>query len=358
LTQEKLEASFKQLPLSAADDSTLFDIPYVNDWLAHETYDKYWENVNFRGIAKAPVISLAGWYDIFLNTQIKDFQALVQSGDSVSRLIVGPWAHGPLGEPNEYGGTKKTGNPRKIFKYVKKQLKGKRNRLTSPLENSRYNLFIMERNEYIGSELWPPPETRVIPYFIGRGEYLGPEMPGGEGFLEFDYNPSDPFPSHGGTALGEGVGPARQNANVGRRDQLVFKKEPQVEPMILLGPISATLWLSSDAPCTHCFVELQDVFPDGKIINIQEGIARVNVCDDQPRRTEISVWATGYQLNPGHSLRVVISSSWFPRYNRSLNTCDPIYSASELRNARQRVFFGGKTPSSINLPVYFIDGND
>jgi len=356
LSPEALKASFMHLPLSTADDSTLFDVPFLNDWLAHEYYDAYWKSMDFRGTTTSPMISLAGWYDIFLDAQIADFQAAVTAGDTESRLIVGPWAHGPLGEPNDYGGTKRTGKPQKIFKYVRKHLKGKKNKLTSPLKDKRYNLFILERNEYIGSEDWPPAETRIIPFYLDEDGCLGLEKPEITGFHHFVYNPDNPFPSHGGTVLGEGVGPARQNANIQRPDQLVFKKEPQAEPLILLGPVSASLWVSSDAPCTHFFVQLQDVFPDGKIINIQEGIARVEFQKEQPLKIDISIWSTGYQLNPGHSLRVVISSSWFPRYNRSLNTCDPISSASEIRSARQKVYFGLDTPSSVNLPVYDMDG--
>ena len=356
LPAEKLAATYMHLPLSTADDFTIRDISFLNDWLDRETYDEYWKSMDFRGIATTPMISLAGWYDIFLNAQINDFQATVKSGDSESRLIIGPWLHGSPGEQNDYGGTKKTGKPQKIFKYVKNNLKGKNNRLTSPFKNSRYNLFIMERNEYIGSEVWPPSGTRITPYYIGPEKYVGLDKPEGKGFLDYEYSPEDPYPSHGGTALGEGVGPARQNENVGRQDQLVFEKASQEEPLILLGPVSATLWLSSDAPCTHFFVGIQDVFPDGRIINIQEGIARVEFNEDQPRRTEISVWATGYQLNPGHSLRIVITSSWFPRFNRSLNTCDPISSALDFRNARQKVYYGAETPSSINLPVYTFEG--
>ncbi len=352
IAPEKFLESFMQLPLSAADDSTIKDIPFLNDWLTHETYDTYWGKMNFRGMNNSPMISFAGWYDIFLKAQISDFQASLEAGDSESRLIIGPWCHGSQGETNEYGGIKKTGKPQKIFKYVKNFLKGKNNRLTSPLKNSRYNLFIMERNEYVGSDEWPPIETLTTPFYIGPDKYIGPEKHAESGVLEYEYAPEDPYPSHGGTALGDGVGPARQNENEGRPDQLVFVKEPQEEPLILLGPVSATLWLSSDASCTHFVVGLQDVFPDGKIINIQEGIARVEFNEDQPRKTEISVWATGYQLNPGHSLRIVIASSWFPRFNRSLNSCDPISDALEWKNARQNIYYGMDTPSSINLPIY------
>jgi putative CocE/NonD family hydrolase len=171
------------------------------------------------------------------------------------------------------------------------------------------------------------------------------------GDLSYEYSPADPYPSIGGTALGEGVGPARQNANAERKDQLVFEMNVS-EPLILLGPVSATLWLSSDAPCTDFVVGLQDVFPDGRIINIQEGAAKIKISSEQPARTEISVWATGYQINTGHKLRIFIASSWFPRYNRSLNACDPIFSACKMVNARQKVFYGPETPSAVNLPVY------
>jgi putative CocE/NonD family hydrolase len=354
ISPDKLKKSPLILPISVADDSTLKDIPFLNDWIKHENYDEYWQKMNFRGKTKAPLISMAGWYDIFLKSQLEDFQALLVNGNPDNRMIIGPWAHGALGEPNEYGGLKKTGKPTKIFMYVKNFLKGRTNRLTSPLKNEKYNLFIMERNEYVGSAVWPPAETKTTPYYIGPSGYLSTASIPENGNLKYTYLPSDPYPSHGGTALGSGVGPARQNENIDRKDQLVFEMKVQEKPMILLGPVSATLWLSSDVPCTNFMVGLQDVFPDGKIINIQEGGAKVRFDNKNPKKTEISVWATGYQLNPGHRLRAFISSSWFPRYNRSLNSSEPSMTAKDMVNATQEIYYGGNTPSSINLPVYTI----
>jgi hypothetical protein len=247
---------------------------------------------------------------------------------------------------------KKSGNPSKIFLYTKNFLKGKRDRLTAPFKDTKYNLFIMERNEYVGSDVWPPRETRITPCFIGPGGYMGLEKYKESGTLQYENNPANPYPSHGGTALGNGVGPARQNENVSRKDQVVFEMNVTEKPLILLGPISATLWLGSDAACTDFMVGLQDVFPDGKIINIQEGGAHVKFDGEKPKQAEISVWATGYQLNPGHKLRVFIASGWFPRYNRSLNSCEPIFNAKDIRKANQKIFFGPNTPSSINIPVF------
>jgi len=354
ISPEKIREGYYILPLSAADDSTIKDIPFINDWITHETCDNYWDRLNFRNMGRAPVLSIAGWYDIFLKAQIEDFQALEKSGISGSRLIIGPWYHGSPGVKNQYGGVKKTGKPQKILKYTKNFLKGRKNRLTAPLKDKKYNLFIMERNEYVGSDTWPPPQTTCTSYYLGSGSYMGTEKPQENGVLRYIYDPSDPFPSFGGTALGDGVGPARQNDNIKRMDQLIFSLDIKDQPLILLGPVSATLWVSSDAPCTDFVVCLQDSFPDGSIINIQEGGTKVRFNSEKPEKTGISAWATGYQLNPGHKLRVTISSSWFPRYNRNLNSCEPAYTATEMKNSLQEVYFGTAYPSCINLPVYNI----
>ena len=97
ISPEKLAAAMKILPLSVSDDSTIKDIPFINDWLFHEKYDSYWQKMNFRGITKSPLISIAGWYDIFLKTQIDDFEALSENGNPDSRTdnrTLVPWQPG------------------------------------------------------------------------------------------------------------------------------------------------------------------------------------------------------------------------------------------------------------------------
>jgi uncharacterized protein len=356
LSAERIKAGYKILPLSLADDSTIKDIPYINDWLSHEEYDSYWGSMNHRGIARSSVLSVAGWYDIFLKAQIEDFQVLNRKGNQDNRMIIGPWCHGSQGEFNEYGGTKKTGGPKKIFTYMVHRIKGNSNSLPSPLKDSRYNLFIMERNEYFGSDIWPPRETKMSPYYFGPGGYLTRQPYRLAGQLPFTYNPADPFPSYGGTALGDKVGPARQNDNLNRSDQLIFETGTLSDPLVLLGPVSATLWVSSDAACTDFYVCIQDVFPDGKIINIQEGGSKVKLTANKPEKKEISIWATGYQLNPGHKLRTTISSSWFPRFNRNLNNGLPIAVANNPVIARQTIYYGPEMASFINLPVFELKG--
>ena len=82
-----------------------------------------------------------------------------------------------------------------------------------------------------------------------------------------------------------------------------------------------------------------------------EGGARVSFSGTQPEKKEISVWATGYEIKEGHKLRVVITSGWFPRYNRSLNNCEPAFTATEMKPANQTVFYGKEYPSHVILPV-------
>lgn len=350
---EKLEASVSILPLSEADDATVVDIPYINDWLTHEQPDRYWQTMNHRSTKKAPAISTAGWYDYFLKGQIADFQVLSETSESDYRMIIGPWPHEPQGDDVKYGGRAKTGNRAEAIRdYMIGHLKdGKKSVLPPPFKDRRYNLFIMGRNEYFGSDVWPPRETQTIPYYIGPGHYLGRDAPTATGALSYRYDPADPYPSLGGPGGSGEKGAVEQNANVGRSDQLVFETEALKEPLILLGPLSATLWLSSDVPCTDFIVCLQDEYPDGSIYNIQQGGATVRFDGRQPEKKELTLWATGYQLDEGHKLRVTITSSWFPRYNRNLNTCEPIFDATSMAIANQQVHYSPDMPSSINLPA-------
>jgi putative CocE/NonD family hydrolase len=186
-------------------------------------------------------------------------------------------------------------------------------------------------------------------YFIGPDHYFTPEKPKESGKLQYTYNPSNPYPNRGGTFLGVGVGAALQNDNNSRSDQLMFETPVFQSPQVLLGPISATLYVGSNVPSTGFIICLQDVFPNGNIINIQEGGSKVDV-KEGINKVDISVWPTGYQINQGHKLRAVITSSWFPRFNRNLNSGEPIFSARTLAIANQEIYFG-KNPSSITLPM-------
>ncbi|MBX3239784.1 MAG: CocE/NonD family hydrolase [Chitinophagaceae bacterium] len=352
MSAERVRQRLSRLPLSVAADS----ISFLLDWLKHEKRDEYWDKLQFHGPITSPVISVAGWYDIFLKGQLNSMQQLADKGNPQSKFIIGPWAHGLAGYKNDYGGEKRTGSYGQMsFEYMLNALKGKSMRLSPPLKESRFNLFIIEKNEYAGSDVWPPEETTSIPYYLQADHSLSAQPPIKSKIYSYTYDPSDPYPNYGGTFLGDSVGPALQNRNMSRTDQVNFETPALEEPLILLGPISASLWLSGNTDCSDIIVCLEDVFPDGKIINIQEGASKVFFKGKEAQKQNISVWATGYQLNPRHKLRVTICSSRFPRFNRSLNTCESIYEAKQVHKATPRIHVGPEMPSCIHLPVYTPD---
>jgi len=350
---EKMKLSYTRLPLSIADDVTYADSRFIDDWLSHPLDDSYWKTMEHRRKVKCPVLSVAGWYDIFLMGQINDFQTMLRRSHPDNRIVIGPWCHGPQGFKNDYGGIANTGSREELTRrFTVSYLNGQDDNLFKPpFKDKRYNLFIMERNEYYGADQWPPKAVSFEKYYLGANEHISTKPFLREGQAEYTYDPSDPYPSKGGTILAAVAGPALQNDNILRTDQLVFETDTLRSPLTLLGPVGAELYVSSDAPSTDFIVCLQDVFADGNIINIQEGGQTVSFDDRLPKRAELSVWATGYQINPGHKLRVVITSSWFPRFNRNLNTGEPIYSAATMRTAQQKLYFGPNHPSAVILPV-------
>ncbi len=351
--QKGIPKSYSILPLSSADDSVSYDVKYINDWIEHEKYDNYWKTMDHRTFTSSPILSVAGWYDIFLKQQIMDFQSLAVKGHPDNRLVIGPWCHGSQGIKKEYGGLEKKGNQEDIIgNFLVNHLADPAHHImTKPFADKKYNLFIMERDEYFGSDCWPPRESKSISYYIGNENYLSTKVCPESGKLQYTYFPEQPFLSAGGTGLGANVGPALQNSNINRKDQLIFATPVLKDPLTLLGDLSAVLYVSSDVECTDFFICVQDVFPNGDIINIQEGGARVHFPDHKIKKQEISVWSTGYELKQGHQLRVVITSSWFPRFNRSLNFCEPAFTATRIKPANQTVYFGTKTPSHLILPV-------
>ena len=156
--------AYKILPLSQADVKTYSKTnKFVNEYLKHESYDDFWKKQNVSKFIKCPVISMAGWYDMFLGPQFEDFLALDKKTSAKSRMIVGPWCHGTQVIEKDYGGEKTTGNRDLINnQFIIAGLKGEKidKFFIHPYKNTRYNLFIMDRNEYVGSAVWPPEETK------------------------------------------------------------------------------------------------------------------------------------------------------------------------------------------------------
>ncbi len=352
---EKLTAAFSILPLSVADDSTYQQNDFIDDVLDHQFEDAYWGSLNHRSAEICPSYSMAGWYDIFLMGQIADFMDQSSRRHPDSRLIIGPYAHGTILIETDFGKHSDIYMNRvEIDSFLATHLKGEKNLSENSLNDKPYSLFIIHRNEWYNAKEWPPKNSIPTPFFLNPDGEITLQSDSKDVVAEYIYDPENPFPSLGGTFLGQGVGPAYQEENTDREDQLVFESGPLDEELVLLGPVDATIYVSTDAPSTDFFVSLQEVRSDGKIVNIQEGgktIFTDTLSDERTQRVDISLWATGYQINPGHKIRVSITSSLFPRYNRNLNRGEAIFTAEKMRPAHQKVYLGKKYPSQITLPV-------
>jgi len=356
---EKIAESYSILPLSVADDSTFQQNDFVDDWLAHQYDDAYWGAMNHRSAEICPMYSVAGWYDIFLMAQIRDFIEQGTRRHPDSRLIIGPYAHGKVAVELDFGDKEKLYLNNDVIGYfLTKQLKNNDAVVPESYPQKPFALFIMQRNEWIQCEKWPPEQTESTSFYFASNGAISRRVPINDDAAAYTYDPMNPFMSLGGTFLGVGVGPAFQNLNIDRPDQVVFESDPLQEPLVLVGPIDATLYASTDVPSTDFFVSLQDVRPDGKIINIQEGGKTVFAdATTAPRvqKVDMSLWATGYQIDAGHKMRIVVTSSLFPRYNRNLNSGEPIFSAQNPRIAHQKIYFGKTYPSCIRLPLFNLE---
>jgi len=374
----KLDDYIYTLPLDEADDKAGRDVDYFDDSLDPKKIWGIYEQVNFEESydeVKAPAVFVAGWYDMFLGPQLDDFKRLIEEGGGEadqSVLIVGPWGHGSGGDGSvDYGeeaDRKDMTGPAHILAWYDHRLKG---RDSGADDWPRVRIFVMGENAWRDEDEWPLARTEYTDYYLHSGGgantrhgdgVLSTEPPGDEPADEFDYDPKDPVPTRGGNNLGMNLGAYDQSEIEEREDVLCYTTPPLAEGVEVTGEIKAIIWASTDAVDTDFTVKLVDVYPDGTAVNIQDGIVRAMYRDNDPlhptplqpgriEEYEVELWATSNLFKAGHRIRVEVSSSNFPRFNRNLNTGEPVPGATRTEAARQKIYHDAKHPSRIVLPV-------
>ncbi len=313
-----------------------------------------------------PSLHLGGWYDIFLQGTLDNYVAMAALGRP-ARLLIGPWSHDvPLTDPigERCFGLRSAGSaavhPEGNVDDV--QLTWLRRQLTSDATESAADgaapvrIFVMGRDEWRDEQEWPPARAREQRWLLGTGGTLSPQAPAAEAApSSFDYDPADPVPTRGGlTVMAQEFpnGSFDQAPIEARPDVLVFTSEPLTDELEVTGRVRVVLHAQSSAPATDWVARLCDVHPDGRSFNLCDGILRVVESADAVQRVEIDLWSTANAFLPGHRLRVHVTSSSFPRWDRNLNTGDQRSTHFEV--ARQTVFHDADRPSWIELPV--VDG--
>ena len=379
LPPEKLPDAFRYLPLRSFADQFEKKVPYLNEWVAHNTYDDYWKQrgINHRyADVTVPILNIGGWYDIFAKTTL-DIIAGVRaaSKDRVARrnqfVVIGPWTHGV--------GASKVGEldftPEAALKLGDLQVKWfdywLKNRETGVQDWPACYLFIMGENRWRGENEWPLKRARLVSYFLhsqghaptsnGDGA-INTTAPEQEPPDRFTYDGNNPVPSIGGNnLLGATAGPFDQ-ARAEQRDDVLVYSTPSLEQDIeVTGPIKLVLWAASSARNTDFTGKLLDVHPDGKAYNLCDGIIRAeyrNGMDkpelletNQATRFDIDLWVTSNLFRQGHRIRLEVSSSNFPRFDRNPNSGKPFGTDTNLLAASQIVFHDQEHASHLVLPV-------
>ena len=332
-----------------------------------------------------PALWANSWYDLSVAPNLALYQHVRENADPEVRdhqyMVVAPSLHcnmyrltNPLvvGERN-FGNTD-FGFDEMLWSFLDRFTKPEANGFEHRYARVRY--FLMGEDDWQNAADWPPPGVEPVTFYFdsdgaansaagdGRLTAEADADENGAHVDRFVYDPGAPVPTHGGAfcCMGEHEpGAFDQRGIEARADVLVYTTEPFAEPLAVVGPVEVILHVSSDAPDTDFTVKLVDVHPDGRAFNLDDTILRMRYREgfDRDVRMEagevyearLGPLATANVFGAGHRLRIEVSSSNFPRYDRNLNTGGANYDESEWQVARNAVHHSADHPSRIVLSV-------
>jgi putative CocE/NonD family hydrolase len=381
----------RTLPLLTLDERSgcVTEPAAFRECLRHSRYDAFWEQFNFRARldrVRVPMLLTGGWYDYYAGETFLNYQRLRETAPTPElrdshRVLFGPWTHGVSGSTRlgqlDFGPAALAENDATV-RWLDGLLHG---RSPADCQAAPIRLFVMGANAWRDECEWPLRRARPVRWYlhsegaanslVGDGT-LSPEPPQAEPPDRYVYNPDDPVPTLGGNhSIGPynpGLyelalpGPYDQRPLERRDDVLVYTSEPLPADTEVTGPVTVTLWAASSAPDTDFVARLVDVYPDGRAINITEGIIRARFRDSVwgapqlivPGRAlpyTIDLQATSNLFRQGHRLRIDITSSSFPLWDRNLNTGEEPGEGVTGQLAWQTVLHDEAHPSCIVLPV-------
>jgi len=374
---EEMESWYRHLPLKSCPPLEGLAGWYFDD-LDHPADGPYWWPVNLSHLfneVDTPTVHLGGWFDVFLGGTLRSFQGIQKHGRTAAcrrsqRLIVGPWIHGPGNVGRRETGELDFGADAWFdlhgyrLRWYDHWLKGIENGI---MGESPVRVFLMGANRWLEMETWPPPDANYRQmYFREGGGRTGASLNGGglsfqppeaaERPDSFLYDPDDPIPSL--IAYPE-LGPRDHRPLESR--MLTYTSEMLQEDLVVVGPIKAVLHGLSSAPDTDWVVRLCDVWPDERSMSVCDGILRARYRNSLERaelmtpgqvyRFEVDMLATAQVFKAGHRVRVEVTSSDFPRYDRNLNTGGPFGEEVRGQAAVNTIFHDGMRTSYILLPV-------
>ena len=345
----ELRAGFDHLPLGEVIQRlTGVDLQLYRDQLAHGgAADPFWDPVNFRSLLAqwtVPTLLVDGWHDYPLPGVVEDY-AVLRASPAPVHLRIGAGGH--LGGGGEGGMT------------------------DAPLD--WFDTWLLGREGLLGPNPvkvhvqggsgrwrdlpdWPPP-SEPTRWYLHAGGRLAPVPPAAPSDPDrYHYDPADPTPSLGGIGMLTG-GAADNRPLEARSDVLVYTSDELGEPLELIGPVEAELHVGSSLDHTDFFVRVCDVAPDGRSVNLCDGLQRFDPASirrnpDGTFTAGVALWPVGHTFAAGHRLRVQVSSGAHPVYARNLGTGEPADSATALQGADQAVHHEPGRLSWVTLPHF------
>ncbi len=369
------------LPLNTGDlKSANYEVKHYRDWLAHPSYDDYWKSISDEermDKVKVPAEVSGGWFDIFLAGTINGYTLMKAKGATEAarkhtRMIIGPWGHGPSRKYGDvdFGDIAYNDQFEEELRFFDFHLKGINNGLD---RNLPVKIFYMGANKWRSEADWPIPGTNYRELYLGGSQPANSVRGGGtlsftksatEGKDQYRYDPQNPVRTLGGNnccGTPTLAGPRDQRPIEQREDVLVYTSEFLKENLTIAGPVKMKLHAATDGPDTDWMVKLVDVYPNGFAMPIAEGILRARfrngldkpqlLTPNTPYEFTVDLVGTANTFLPGHRIRIDITSSSFPQFDRNPNTGEPLGTATKTRVALQTIHHGGPRPSHIILPV-------
>lgn len=383
----KLDEQYRQLPLGGVPLVT--DTPsggFYREWLEHPVLDDYWRALSINASyaeVEVPAFNIGGWYDIFLGGTLENFVRMRREAGSArarehTRLLIGPWAHGstygayPDHSFEAFAPQDKVDLCAAQIEFLSAQLREP----NSAEPQAPIRIYVMGLNRWRDEHDWPLVRAVSERWFLHsdgaaatRGGELARGAPTQEPPDSYSFDPRDPAPTIGGPTslpgkfLRTNAGPLDQRPLEGRGDVLAYTSAPLAEDLEVTGPLSLTLFAATSARDADWVAKLCDVQPDGFSRILAEGVLRARFregfeheCAVEPGRAyeyTIDLKATSNVFLQGHRIRLLITSSSFPRFDRNPGTAQRPGEVHEhdLQTAEQTIFHDAERASLLLLPV-------
>lgn len=374
---------YLHLPLYTMDEAGGRRVQYWKDMIDHPGISDWWDPLMYQGKfsrVNVPVLNVSGWYDDEQAGATMNYIGMTTEGPAKVRqsqkLLMGPWPHAVnsssrLG-PIDFGAGSVIDLSGYELRWFDFWLKGLDNGI---MAEPPVRIFVMGENKWHDAASWPVPGTNLTRFYLssdGRANSLH-----GDGRLvseppkeihpdSFDYDPADPAPYLMEPTFAQLGGPDDYRPVELRNDILVFTAAPFANDTKICGPVTMELYASSSAKDTDFTGKLLDVWPNGFAQRLSDGIVRArfrNGGDKQELITpgkiysyKMDLWNTCQEFQKGHSVRVEVSSSAFPKYDRNQNTGEALGKTANMVTAKQTIYHDPQHPSSVTLPIVSENG--